>query len=66
MAIVRLEGLGKLKKKFSDLIGTKTHGLPTCSILSEPTTLPSAPMTSLTFTIQLFHHQWCEHARIAM
>jgi hypothetical protein len=33
-----LEGLGKLKQ-FIDLIGTGTHDLPACSIVSEPTTL---------------------------
>jgi hypothetical protein len=40
---VRLEGLGKLKK-FGDLIGTQTHYLPVCSIVSQPTTLPCARM----------------------
>jgi hypothetical protein len=31
-AIVRLEGLGKLKNS-NDLIGIRTHDLPTCSIV---------------------------------
>jgi hypothetical protein len=38
-AIVRLEGLGKLKK-LKDLIGTRTRDLPTCSIVPQPSTLP--------------------------
>jgi hypothetical protein len=29
--MVQLEGLGKLKKKFSDLIMTQTRDLPACS-----------------------------------
>jgi hypothetical protein len=37
-AIVRLEGLGKLKK--STLSGTRTRDLPACSIMPQPTTLP--------------------------
>jgi hypothetical protein len=37
-----LEVLGKLKKKFSDLIGIQTRDLPACS-MSQPTTLPRAP-----------------------
>jgi hypothetical protein len=40
MAIVRLEGLGKLKKNY--LIGTRTRDLPACSIVPQPTTLPRA------------------------
>jgi hypothetical protein len=40
-AIVRLEGLGKLKKYTST--GTQTGDLPACSIVPQPTTLPSAP-----------------------
>jgi hypothetical protein len=41
-AIVRLEGLGKLKKKIH-LIGTRTRDLPACTIVPQPTTLPRAP-----------------------
>jgi hypothetical protein len=37
---VRLEGLGQLKK--IHLIGTRTHDLPACSIVPQPTTLPHA------------------------
>jgi hypothetical protein len=41
---VRLEGLGKLKKKNkkknNDLIGNRTRILPACSIVPQPTTLP--------------------------
>jgi hypothetical protein len=39
--IVRLEGLGKLKKYISS--GTRTGDLPACSIVPQPTTLPRAP-----------------------
>jgi hypothetical protein len=42
-ARVRLEGLGK-SKKFKYLIGNPTCGLPACSIVSQPTTLPRAPL----------------------
>jgi hypothetical protein len=42
-AIVRLEGLGQLKKS-NDLIGTRTSYLPACSIVPQPTTLPRAPL----------------------
>jgi hypothetical protein len=40
-AIVRLEGLGKLKNSTSS--GTQTGNLPACSIVPQPTTLPCAP-----------------------
>jgi hypothetical protein len=40
-AIVRLEGLGKLKK-FNDLIRNRTHDLPACSIVPQPTMLSCA------------------------
>jgi hypothetical protein len=40
-AIVRLEGLGQLKKIY--LIGTLTRDLPACSIVPQPITLPRAP-----------------------
>jgi hypothetical protein len=40
-AIVRLEGLGKLKK--IHLIRTRSRDLPACSIVSQPTTLPRGP-----------------------
>jgi hypothetical protein len=42
--IVRLEGLGQLKK--IHLIGTQTRDLPACSIVPQPTTLPRAPHTT--------------------
>jgi hypothetical protein len=29
---VRVEGLGKIEKKFNDLIGNQTRDLPACSI----------------------------------
>jgi hypothetical protein len=40
---MRLEGLSKLKK-FSDLIGTRTNGLPACTLVSYPTTLQRVPI----------------------
>jgi hypothetical protein len=42
-AMVRLEGLGKLKKKISDRFGTRTRDHPACSIEPQPSTLPFAP-----------------------
>jgi hypothetical protein len=41
-AILRLEGLGQLKKK-NDFIGTRTCDLPACSIVPQPSTTPRAP-----------------------
>jgi hypothetical protein len=38
-AILRLEGLGQLKK-FNDLIGNRTRVFPACSIVPQPSTLP--------------------------
>jgi hypothetical protein len=38
-AIVRLEGLGKLKKS-NALIGNPTRNIPACTIVPQPTTLP--------------------------
>jgi hypothetical protein len=40
-AIVRLEGLGQLKKKIH-LIETRYRDLRACSVLLQPTTLPRA------------------------
>jgi hypothetical protein len=45
---VRLEGLGQLKK--IHLIGIRTHNLPVCSIVPQPTTLPRAPMETEPFS----------------
>jgi hypothetical protein len=42
-AIVRLEGLGILKKS-SNLIGNSNRDLSACSIVPQPTTLPRAPI----------------------
>jgi hypothetical protein len=39
--LVRLEGLGQLKK--IHLIGIRSRDLPACSIVPQPTTLPRAP-----------------------
>jgi hypothetical protein len=41
MAIVRFEGLGKLKR-INDLIGNQTNDHPACSTVLQPTTLPRA------------------------
>jgi hypothetical protein len=41
-AIVRLEGLGQLKKS-NYLIENRTRYLPACSIVPQPTTLPRVP-----------------------
>jgi hypothetical protein len=38
--LVRLEGLGKLKK-FNTLIGSQTHDLPACSIVPQATSPPN-------------------------
>jgi hypothetical protein len=54
-AIVRLEGLGKLKKSTSS--GTQTGDLPACSIVPQPTTLPRAPGTcNITEFLSFAHH----------
>jgi hypothetical protein len=37
---VRLEKLGKLKKKIDDIIGTRTPNLSVHSIAPQPSTLP--------------------------
>jgi hypothetical protein len=42
--IVRLEGLGKSKKKSNSLIGNGILSLPSCSISPLPTTSPRAPL----------------------
>jgi hypothetical protein len=41
-AIVRLEGLGQLKKS-NDLTGNQTRDLSACNVMPQPTTLPRAP-----------------------
>jgi hypothetical protein len=51
-AIVRLEGLAKLKKS-NDLIENQTLELPACSIASQPTTLPHAPIVEVGFPEEL-------------
>jgi hypothetical protein len=47
--IVQLEGLGQLKKKSSTLIGNGTRDLPSCSIVSQPTTLLPAPLYKMLY-----------------
>jgi hypothetical protein len=44
--LLRLEGLGKLKK-FNDLIQSQTRDLPSCSIVPQPTTLSHAPFHTI-------------------
>jgi hypothetical protein len=48
-AIVRLEGLRKLKK--FHLIGTRTRDILACSTVPQPTTLPRAPRAPCTYWI---------------
>jgi hypothetical protein len=47
-ATARLEGLGQLKKS-NDLIRNRTRGLPACSIVPQPTTLPRAPYSNVVY-----------------
>jgi hypothetical protein len=51
--ILRLEGLGKLKK-FKDFIGTRTHDLPANSIAPQPSMLPRAPSSHHSKKINIF------------
>jgi hypothetical protein len=60
MAIVRLEGLGTLKKKSNDPIGTQTCNLSVYSILPQPTTLPLTPYAYIyEFTGTTNRHSAC-------
>jgi hypothetical protein len=43
--IMHLEVLCKFKDKSNYLIGNRTRGLPACSIVPQPTTLPHAPIS---------------------
>jgi hypothetical protein len=70
-AIVRLEGLGKLKK--IHLIGTRTRDLPAYSIVPQPTTLKRAPGRMrlkfqkwywLCFGQNQLYRKWHERSRI--
>jgi hypothetical protein len=47
--LVRLEGLGKLKK-FIHLIGSRARDFPARSVVSQPTTLPLVPIAPLYWT----------------
>jgi hypothetical protein len=49
---VRLEGLEQLKKT-NDLIGNRTHDLPACSIVPQPTTVPRAPPSNFIIKLKL-------------
>jgi hypothetical protein len=53
MAILWLEGSGKLKK-FNDLIGNRTGDLPACSIVPQPTMLPYAQLINVADKKQVF------------
>jgi hypothetical protein len=56
---VRLEGLGKLKKKIH-VIGTRTHDLPACSIVPQPTTLPRASFPFPYSSMYCMLAAWCD------
>jgi hypothetical protein len=58
-AIVWLEGLSKLKKKFNDLVGTRTRDLLICSIVPQPTTLSRAPHLSKRDSNRTLHFISC-------
>jgi hypothetical protein len=63
--IVRLEGLGKLKK-YNDLIENRTHDLPVCSTVPERTTVPRAPpathsSVNLTVSEIIKNNYYCVH-----
>jgi hypothetical protein len=53
-AIVRLEGLGQLKKSTSS--GTRTGDLPACIIVPQPTTLPRAPRSDMMLVYYIFRY----------
>jgi hypothetical protein len=52
--MVRLEGLGQLKKKIH-LIGTRTRDLPAYSIVPQQSTLPRAPSNIIEATVKEVH-----------
>jgi hypothetical protein len=54
-AIVRLEGLGKLKKKIHLI---RDSNLPACSIVPQPTTLPLAPFRQICRHIRMTPSFW--------
>jgi hypothetical protein len=59
-AILRLEGLGKLKKKSIGIIGNRTLYLPACSIVPQSTMLPRAlPLSGNTAVLINFFNNWC-------
>jgi hypothetical protein len=53
MAILRLEGLGKLKNIY--LIGTRSRHLPACSIVPQPTTLTAVYTAAISSNSDLTH-----------
>jgi hypothetical protein len=52
-AVVRLEGLGQLKKS-NNLNGNRTHNLPACTIVPQPSTIPRAPIMNIMGCILVF------------
>jgi hypothetical protein len=60
-AVVRLEGLGKLKKKSNGLIGNRTRDIPACSIVPQPTTLPRAPKFTFSWLINIISICFCPY-----
>jgi hypothetical protein len=56
MAIVGLEGLGKLKKS-NYLIWNRTRDLPVCSIVPQRTTLPRALYHLVIFSVKMNHSE---------
>jgi hypothetical protein len=56
---------GQLKKKSNDLIGNRNRGIPACSVVPQPTTLPRAP--SVKYITKIFNDYWktFSHARYA-
>jgi hypothetical protein len=58
-AIVRVEGLDKLKKSTSS--GTRTSDLPACSTVSQPTTLPDDGQSPKTQYLCEFNYMFCNH-----
>jgi hypothetical protein len=63
-ALLRLEGLGKLKKS-NDLIGTLTRDLSACSIVPQRTTLPCVPLINFKINFNNLEIVWIhEETRI--
>jgi hypothetical protein len=61
-AIVRLEGLGKLKKKH--LIGTRSRDFPACSIVPQSTTLPRARSCVMEWSYLCSYSNFKDNSRV--